>query len=116
MVIAEEVFEMYSRDILECIECLFGDPEFTSQLILSPERHYADANKTQRLFHEMNTGKWWWSMQVRIYLYHVYEMSHMFERLFWRKKNLEPLLFLLFFHLIKLCSQPLETKWLILSI
>jgi hypothetical protein len=66
VVIAGEVFEMYSRNIIDCIKLLFGDPEFTSQLILAPERHYADIDKTQRMYHEMNTGKWWWSTQVSI--------------------------------------------------
>jgi hypothetical protein len=47
VVIAGEAFEMYSRNILDCIKSLFSDPEFTSQLILSPEWHYADADKTQ---------------------------------------------------------------------
>jgi hypothetical protein len=64
VVIAGEVFEMYSRNIVDCIKSLFGDPEFASQLLLAPERHYADADKTQRLYHEMNTGKWWWNTQV----------------------------------------------------
>ncbi|KAI0667134.1 hypothetical protein C8Q78DRAFT_1070858 [Trametes maxima] len=27
------------------------------------ERHYADADKTIRLYHDLHTGKWWWSVQ-----------------------------------------------------
>jgi hypothetical protein len=69
VVIAGEVFEMYSRNIVDCIKLLFGDPEFTSQLILAPERHYVDVDKTQRIYHEMNTGKWWWSTQVSIKIF-----------------------------------------------
>jgi len=71
VVIAGEAFEMYSRNIIDCIKSIFGDPEFTSQLILSPEKHYADADKTQRLYHEMNTGKWWWNTQVSAFILHV---------------------------------------------
>jgi hypothetical protein len=71
VVIAGEAFEIYSRNIVDCIKSLFGDPEFTSQLILSPERHYADADRTQRLYHEMNTGKWWWNTQVNIIIFDV---------------------------------------------
>jgi hypothetical protein len=89
-VIAGEAFEMYSRNILDCIKSLFSDPEFTSQLILSPERHYADADKTQRLYHEMNTGKWWWSTQVSpiIFLY-GYCIDILYRKL-WIKENQDP--------------------------
>ncbi len=62
---AGEAFDMYFRDIIECIRALFSDPEFAPYLVFAPERHYADENKTERLYHDMNTGKWWWSTQVR---------------------------------------------------
>jgi hypothetical protein len=45
VVIAGEVFGMYSQNIVDCIKLLFGDPEFTSQLTLAPEQHYADIDK-----------------------------------------------------------------------
>jgi hypothetical protein len=32
--------------------------------VFKPERHYADADKTVRLFHDMHTGRWWWGTQV----------------------------------------------------
>jgi hypothetical protein len=49
---------------MECIKGLWGDVDFTPHLILEPERHYADAGKTIRVYFEMNTGKWWWCTQV----------------------------------------------------
>jgi hypothetical protein len=61
-----EVVELYSRDIIECLRALWGDPEFSEDLILEPERLYADEDMTIRMFHEMNSGKWWWDTQVRI--------------------------------------------------
>ena len=59
-----EAFEFYSRDIIECLEALWGDPDFVDELITEPERHYADGNMTIRMYHDMHTGKWWWTTQV----------------------------------------------------
>lgn len=56
--------ETYFRDVLECLRSLFGDPEFVPHLVFLPERHYADSDRTVRLFHDMHTGKWWWATQV----------------------------------------------------
>lgn len=61
-----EAFDVYFRDILECIRALYGDPEFAPYLKFCPERHYADEDQTVRLFHDMHTGKWWWDTQVSI--------------------------------------------------
>jgi hypothetical protein len=65
VVIAGEKFELYSCDVVQCIEALFGNAEFSPHLVFAPEHHYADENKTIWLYHEMHTGKWWWEMQVR---------------------------------------------------
>lgn len=64
IVVAGEAYDVYFRDILECIRALFGDPEFAPCLVFAPERHYADEDETVRLFHDMHTGKWWWGTQV----------------------------------------------------
>ncbi|KAF9474258.1 hypothetical protein BDN70DRAFT_815973 [Pholiota conissans] len=55
--------EIYARDVLECIKALYGDPQHARYLVFAPERHYADADKTQQLYHDMHTGKWWWDTQ-----------------------------------------------------
>lgn len=65
IVVAGEAFEVFYRDILQCIEALFGDPEFAPILLLLPERHYGDSDRTVRVYFDMNTGKWWWATQVR---------------------------------------------------
>jgi hypothetical protein len=64
VVVAGEVFELYSRNIIECVRALFGDTDFAPYLFVVPERHYADKDQTVRLYHNMHTGKWWWSTQV----------------------------------------------------
>lgn len=68
IVVAGEAQEVYFRDILQCIESLYGDPQFAPILLLTPERHYADEDHTVRVYFDMNTGKWWWAMQVRVWL------------------------------------------------
>ncbi len=59
-------FEFHTRDILECIKSLWGDPAFADDLILEPVRQYADEEKKNRMYHDMHTGNWWWETQVRI--------------------------------------------------
>ncbi|KAL7282534.1 hypothetical protein ACG7TL_004005 [Trametes sanguinea] len=63
IVVADEAFDVYFRDIIECIRALFGDAEFVQHLVFAPERHYADKDKTVRLYYDMHTCKWWWVTQ-----------------------------------------------------
>ncbi|KAI0823223.1 hypothetical protein BC628DRAFT_1325565 [Trametes gibbosa] len=58
-----EKFEMYARPVLECILSLYRDPEHAQYLCFAPECHYADRDKTVRLYHDLHTGEWWWTMQ-----------------------------------------------------
>ncbi|KAJ3520504.1 hypothetical protein NMY22_g12728 [Coprinellus aureogranulatus] len=66
VVVANESFELYSRDVLDCIRALWADPEFVPHLIVEPERHYLDEDETIRAYHDMHTGKWWWAIQKAI--------------------------------------------------
>ncbi|KAG2124860.1 hypothetical protein DEU56DRAFT_963130 [Suillus clintonianus] len=66
IVVAGEAFDVYHRDVIECIEALYGDPDFADYLAFTPERHYADEDQTTRLFHDMYTGKWWWDTQKKL--------------------------------------------------
>ncbi|KAG1721770.1 uncharacterized protein EDB91DRAFT_1274897 [Suillus paluster] len=68
IVIASEAFDVYYRDIIECIKALFSDPNFADFLVFAPERHYADEDETVCLYHEMHTGKWWWNCQAHVLL------------------------------------------------
>ncbi|THU75182.1 hypothetical protein K435DRAFT_556176, partial [Dendrothele bispora CBS 962.96] len=64
VIIAGQAFDMYKQDIMECIHVLYGNPDHSQYMCFVPEHHYADADKTVRLFHEFNTGRWWWDTQV----------------------------------------------------
>ncbi|KII90428.1 hypothetical protein PLICRDRAFT_532137, partial [Plicaturopsis crispa FD-325 SS-3] len=66
VVVDGEPFEMYCRDVIACVRDLYGDPEFAPYLVFVPERHYADKDKTIRMYHDMYTGKWWWSTQKKV--------------------------------------------------
>ena len=59
-----EVLEYYLRSIIKCIRALWGDPDFVDDLIVEPKQLYADEDMVIRIYHEMNTGKWWWETQV----------------------------------------------------
>ncbi|KIJ15199.1 hypothetical protein PAXINDRAFT_77646, partial [Paxillus involutus ATCC 200175] len=63
IVVADEAFDFYMHDIKECAQALFGDPSFAKDLVFLLERHYADEDQTQRLYHDLHTGRWWWQTQ-----------------------------------------------------
>ncbi|KAG6808411.1 hypothetical protein H0H92_004236 [Tricholoma furcatifolium] len=63
VLVGDEVCELFSRDVMACIQALLGDPDFAAYLVIVPERHYVDEEKTLRMYHDMHTGKWWWSTQ-----------------------------------------------------
>ena len=62
--VAGEIFEVFYRDVIQCVRALFGDPEFAGILVFTPERHYTDADHTTRVYFDMHTGRWWWETQV----------------------------------------------------
>jgi hypothetical protein len=59
------VLEFYYRNTLLCIQSLYGDPAFAHDLIFLLERHYTNDERTCRVYNEIHTGNWWWSVQVR---------------------------------------------------
>ncbi|KAH9008168.1 hypothetical protein EDB83DRAFT_2323339 [Lactarius deliciosus] len=66
LVIGGETLQFHYRDIVPCIRSLFGNPEFAHELVFAPERHYTDAERTCRVYSEMHTGDWWWSVQMSL--------------------------------------------------
>jgi hypothetical protein len=43
----------------------YSNPEFAQDLVFTPERHYTDQGRTERIYSEMHTGDWWCAVQVR---------------------------------------------------
>ncbi|KAJ3564141.1 hypothetical protein NP233_g8487 [Leucocoprinus birnbaumii] len=66
VVIDGETIIFHSRDIVACLKHLWRDPELVDDLILEPEQQWADKERTSRLYHEMNTGDWWWTTQAEV--------------------------------------------------
>ncbi|KAF8998031.1 hypothetical protein BDQ17DRAFT_1391788 [Cyathus striatus] len=66
VMVGGEVCEVYFRDILACVKALFRNPEFAPYLVFAPEKHYTDETKTIQSYHDMHTGKWWWTLQTSL--------------------------------------------------
>ncbi|KAN0131561.1 hypothetical protein V8E53_010669 [Lactarius tabidus] len=66
LIIGGETLELYFRDIISCIRSIYGDPELAQHLITAPEHHYSDQEHTDRVYSEMHTGDWWWSVQTTL--------------------------------------------------
>ncbi|KAG1772876.1 hypothetical protein EV702DRAFT_1181229 [Suillus placidus] len=49
IVVTNEAFDVFYRDIIECVKALYGDPDFADFLVFTPERHYADKEQTKKL-------------------------------------------------------------------
>ncbi|KAF8259006.1 hypothetical protein EI94DRAFT_1774035 [Lactarius quietus] len=43
-----------------------SNPEFAPDMIFTPERHYTDDSHTNRIYNEMHTRDWWWSVQMAL--------------------------------------------------
>lgn len=52
------------RNPIKAIQSLWGDPLFAKELVYSPERMWANAERQSHLYNEMWTGQWWWNIQV----------------------------------------------------
>jgi hypothetical protein len=65
--VGSEVCDVYFRDVIACVKALFGDPNFTPYLMFAPEKQYTDDTKEVRMYHDMHTGRWWWSTQVCVF-------------------------------------------------
>ncbi|THU87904.1 hypothetical protein K435DRAFT_680843 [Dendrothele bispora CBS 962.96] len=64
IIVHGEAFEVYFRDILECVKALFSEPDFAPYMKYAPEKHFTDGTRKSRMYHDMHTGEWWWSRQV----------------------------------------------------
>ncbi|KAK7437570.1 hypothetical protein VKT23_018468 [Stygiomarasmius scandens] len=63
VIVQGEAFDVYFRDIMQCVKALYRDAEFAPYLKFAPERHFEDESCTEQLYHDMHTGSWWWSTQ-----------------------------------------------------
>ena len=66
--IGDEKLEFFCRDILECIRSLYGDPSWAQDMAFAPERHYTSHVWTSRIYNELYTSDWWWTIQVSFFI------------------------------------------------
>ncbi|KAH9838215.1 uncharacterized protein C8Q71DRAFT_722458 [Rhodofomes roseus] len=59
-----EEYDLWLRDAMQCIRVLFGSSDWAADILVAPEKHYVDQTKTTRVYGDMNTGEWWWRLQV----------------------------------------------------
>ena len=66
VMVGTELCDVYFRDVVACIRALFADPDLTQYLVTAPQKHftYGSNGRKIRMYHDMHTGKWWWSTQV----------------------------------------------------
>jgi hypothetical protein len=68
------VAHLCARDIIEVIAELIGNPRFAKFMKYAPERHWTAENDGVRIYNELWTGDWWWSVQVSNCLcQHIYD-------------------------------------------
>ena len=53
--IGDEQLEFYSRDVLKCIQSLYGDPSWAQKMVFAPEQHYTSHVHTSCIYNELYT-------------------------------------------------------------
>lgn len=56
-------------DLEQCIEQLYGNPSLADGMCYTPERHYSDEAMESRVYNGMQTGDFWWELQVCLSVY-----------------------------------------------
>ncbi|KAG1729535.1 uncharacterized protein EDB91DRAFT_1239235 [Suillus paluster] len=114
ILMAGEAFNVYFQDILQCVKSLFGDPELAPYLVFAPERHYSDEDQTQRLYHDMHTGNWWWRTQILVGYLPTTKLEHITNKTA-RRHCLANLFHACMRHIVELLVEPGKDGMLIAS-
>ncbi|KAG9082073.1 hypothetical protein FRC06_005256 [Ceratobasidium sp. 370] len=61
-----EAVELWSKDIVEVLKYLVGDPRFKEHINYVPRKEYTDKERKNRVYSDTCTGNWWWRMQCII--------------------------------------------------
>jgi hypothetical protein len=62
----QEEVELWSRDPVECVKELIGNPTFKEDMAYTPARAFSDCASKHRVVDEMWTADWWGEKQVRL--------------------------------------------------
>jgi hypothetical protein len=61
---ATKCIELWFQDPLECVQGLIGNLTFQENLSYAPQKVFTAGSGTTRIYDEVWTGDWWWTMQV----------------------------------------------------
>lgn len=60
----DDEYLLQSRDVIEAVMALLGNPAYAKHLVYKPSKLFKDASRKKRIYNEMWTGRWWWTVQV----------------------------------------------------
>jgi len=60
----DDEYTIRYRNPIDAIKSIWEDPANAEHLVFSPKKIFSDTSRTNRIFNEMWTGKWWHSIQV----------------------------------------------------
>jgi Plavaka transposase len=58
IMVSGKVCEVYMQDLLACVKVLFSKPAFIPYLIVAPEKHYANKEKSNHVYYDIHMGRW----------------------------------------------------------
>lgn len=67
----DEAHLIQYRDPIEAIKSLWKNPTYAKHMVYAPTKMWANSDRDSRLYNEMWTGKWWWTVQVS-YLHNIF--------------------------------------------
>lgn len=70
------------RDVIKAIMALLGNPAHADQIVWRPRRVFTDASRSNRIYTDMWTGKWWHAVQVPTFgsYYCKFDLSNYLSR------------------------------------
>lgn len=75
-----ETLQLWTRDPLECIKELIGNPAFADHMEYRPKRLWKGPKRHERrVFNEAWSADWWWKTQVSIRCCHYLQVLICFK-------------------------------------
>jgi hypothetical protein len=71
----EEVVELWSRNSLDMVKILIGNPRFKNYMRFAPERQYTSESRINRVYGDAWSTNWWWRMQVSTF--HLFKQARL---------------------------------------
>ena len=59
-------YTMVYQNILILAAFILAHKPFEDEMTYAPRRTYTDAGRTNRIYHELHSGNWWWNIQKKL--------------------------------------------------